>query len=130
MSKKKQTKASAKKPNNKKVGKDPHFIIEKSGVAYFKDRKLSLICKPSKKTLTPKYAGGYLWEVDYTVNLDSFKRVVTLMIANGAHIRYVGMTEEDFFSMGDTSIRIDGFEEVSTSEITKGSSLFGLLKKQ
>lgn len=126
---KKKTNKQATKAKAKGEGKAPHFIIEKDGKAYFKDRSLSLICKPSKKTLTPKYAGGYLWELDYMVNIDSFKRIVTLMIANGAVIRYIGLSEEEFFNLGGTSVRIDGFEEADVATLTKGSKLFGMIKK-
>lgn len=108
-----------------KKGKAPVFVIEKDGLAYFKDKTIRMVCRPSKPTLNQKYP-GYMFQYDYKENLTWFKRFVMLFQANGGAIRYVDMTEEEFFELGGEKVEAEAFEEVDASTIKKQAS--GLFK--
>lgn len=110
-------------------GKAPVFVIEKDGLAYFKDKALKMVCRPSKMAINQKYP-GYMFQYDYLENLTWFKRYVMLFQANGGAIRFVGMTEAEFFELGGEKIEAENFEEVDASEIKrKASGLTGLFGK-
>ena len=122
MSKKTKAKSNT-KPNVQAKGKEPKFIIEKDGKAYFKDKPISLVCRPSIKGASSKYP-GYLYEFDYMKKLDWFKNFVLLMSVNGGNIRYIGMTEEEFMALGGTKVEVDGFETMDASKIKGPRGLF------
>lgn len=100
-------------------GKEPVFIVEKDGKAYFKDKKLAIICKQSK-IVTPKYP-GYMWEFDYLNKLDWFKKIVALMMVNNGHIKFIGMDADQFNNLGGIPIHIEGVDlkKVSSLKIKK-----------
>lgn len=111
------------KPNVQPKGKEPKFIIEKDGKAYFKDKPISLVCRPSIKGASSKYP-GYLYEFDYQKKLDWFKNFVLLMTVNGGAIRYVGMTEEEFMALGGKKVEVDGYSTMEASKIKGKRNLF------
>jgi len=120
---KKKTKKNTNKNGLKR--KEPKFIIEKDGKAYFKDTVIKMVCKPSKPAVPPKYP-GYLFEYEYEEKLKWFKGFVMLMAANGGEIRYVGMTEEEFFALGGEIVEAQEFEEVDASQIRKKLGFFNM----
>ena len=114
----KKNKDTGKKENksgDKKNSKSAIFIIEKDGFAYYKDKRLNLVCKKAKLCQKPPY-DGYMWKYDYMNNLDWFKRYVALMEVNKGNIRYVGMTRDEFFSIGG-EMEIGGIDTLDISKI-------------
>jgi len=109
-----------KKMKSETKGKPPVFIIEKSGKAYFNNRKLCLVCKPNKIITSPKYP-GYLWEFDYLESgkLNWFKRYVALVLVNKGNVRFVDITLDEFNNMGGEPIQLDGVEKIDASQIKK-----------
>jgi len=93
--------------------KEPQFIIEKEGSAYFKDKRLALVCKPSKASDNPKYP-GYPWKFEYMGKIEWFKRFIALMLVNKAYIRFVGFDVEEFNMLGGSPLNIKGVERIST----------------
>lgn len=100
------------KRNNDGKLKAPVFIIEKDGLAYYKDRRLNLVCRGAKPVEEPKYE-GYIWQYKYSERLDWFKRYVKLFQINGANMRFVDMTEDEFYSLGGETYTVDGVEAVN-----------------
>lgn len=108
-------KAKKAKNSNKKSHGDI-FIIEKDGFAYYKDKRLNLVCKKAKLCKECKYP-GYMWQYDYMSNLDWFKRYVMLMKVNRGHIRYIGMTEDEFFSLGGDELDVVDIDAIDIRKI-------------
>ena len=98
--------------------KAPVFIVEKDGLAYFKDKKLAIICKPSKMTSKPKYP-GYLWQFGYKEKLTWFKRIVALMMVNKGEIKFIGMDADEFNNLGGEPISIDGAKLADSKSLKK-----------
>lgn len=118
------TKKKSNKPTNSGVKKkEPKFIIEKDGKAYFKDKPIALVCRPAKIISNAKYP-GFMYEYDYMAKLASFKKFVILMASNGGEIKYVGMNEEEFLSLGGESIGATGFEEMNAAKLKRKQGFF------
>ena len=108
-----------KKKTNKQVAKKPPvFIVEKEGKAYFKDSKLSIICKPSKVISKPKYP-NYYWEFDYKQKLEWFKRLVALIMVNKGNIKFIGMDADEFNHLDGKPVKIEGADLDSTQNLKK-----------
>lgn len=105
------------KPGDRKTSKAAIFIIEKDGFAYYRDKRLNLVCKKAKLCQKTPYE-GYMWKYDYMANLDWFKRYVALMEVNKGNIRFIGMTRDEFFEIGGT-LEIGGVEELDISKLKK-----------
>ena len=110
-----EVKAKKAKNSNKKSHGDI-FIIEKDGFAYYKDKRLNLVCKKAKLIKDSPYE-GYMWQYDYMSNLDWFKRYVMLMKVNRGHIRYIGMTEDEFFSLGGDELDVVDVDAIDIRKI-------------
>lgn len=106
----------AKKRANKTVG--PVFIIEKDGKAYFKNKLLNKVCRPSTVLKQPKYE-GFCFEYDYMSNLTWFKRYVALIMVNNGPIKFVGMDADEFNALGGTPISINGAVVKNVTQIKK-----------
>lgn len=102
----------------KVINKEPIFIVEKDGFAYFKDKRLTLICRPVKINKDSKYK-NYFWEFDYMKNLDWFKKIVALILVNKGNIQFVGMDLDEFNNLGGTPISIDGVEVIDKKDLKK-----------
>lgn len=93
------------------------FIIEKDGYAYYKDKRLNLVCKKAKMCPDSPYK-GYIWKYDYLGNLEWFKRYVTLITVNKGSVRFVGMTKEEFMELGGTSVEVSGVESLDIKSLS------------
>lgn len=86
------------------------FFITKCGIAYFADEKLSLICTGSKlidgkaEHEIGSEAHGYNWVYNYSNDIDWFKRYVKLLETNSKHVRFIGLTKEEFFGAEDMEV--------------------------
>lgn len=118
MSNKLNKKKSLTSLKNNATTKGSVFIVEKDGKAYFKDKKLAIICKGAKIIKDSKYS-NYFWEYDYMANLQWFKKMVALMMANGGNIRFVGMTADEFNQLGGTSIGFDDAKVIDVKAIQR-----------
>lgn len=116
-------KKANKNQNSGAKKKEPKFIIEKDGKAYFKDKPIALVCRPAKIISNAKYP-GFMYEYDYMANLKSFKKFVILMASNGGGIKYVGMTEQEFLSLGGEAVGADGFEEMNAAKLRRKQGFF------
>ena len=105
------------KPGDRRTSKAAIFIIEKDGFAYYRDKRLNLVCKKAKLCQKTPYE-GYMWKYDYMSNLDWFKRYVALMEVNKGNIRFIGMTRDEFFEIGG-NFEIGGVEELDISKLKK-----------
>lgn len=105
------------KSGEKKSSKAAIFVIEKDGFAYYRDKRLNLVCKKAKLCQETPYP-GYMWKYDYMANLEWFKRYVALMEVNKGNIRFVGMTRDEFFNIGG-ALEIGGVEELDISKLKK-----------
>lgn len=118
-----------KKPNKKPVSgvkkKEPKFIIEKDGKAYFKDKPITLVCRPAKVISNSKFP-GFMYEYDYMSKLASFKKFIILMASNGGEIKYVGMTEQEFLALGGEKVGANGYEEMNASKLKRKKGFFNL----
>lgn len=115
----KKKKQNKKQNNNQKKGKGPVFVIEKDGKAYFKDKKLTMVCRPYKVMTSQKYP-GYMYEFDYTEKLEWFKRFVALMVVNGGEMRFVGIKDlDEFNNLGGEPINITNAEKIDTKKLRK-----------
>ena len=94
------------------------FIIEKDGFAYYKDKRLNLVCKKAKLVKESPYE-GYMWQYDYLANLEWFKRYVMLMKVNRGQIRYIGMAEDEFFSLGGEELDVVDVDAVDIRKLKR-----------
>lgn len=110
--------------------KKPVFIIEKSGDAYYSNKTINKVCKPFKFVKNTKYP-GYRWKFDYQETeekLDWFKGYVLLMKSNGGNIRYVGMDEKEFLSLGGVTVKANGATKTTVDRLKKFGLNFGKRK--
>lgn len=82
-------------------GKDPVFKVQGNWTALFKDSRLQIICPHSVKINANNY---YEYKYNYKKDIDWFKRYILLLLMNGANVEFSGITREDFFNLGGTSI--------------------------
>lgn len=86
------------------------FFIMKCGIAYFADEKLSLICTGSKlidgnaEHEIGSEANGYNWVYNYKKDIQWFRRYIKLLENNGKTVRFIGLTEEEFFGAEDIEV--------------------------
>ena len=117
----KRNKAKRGKKLNRKA---PIFIVENDGVAYYKDRRLNLVCKKAKLVKNSPYE-GYMWMYNYSDNIEWFKRYLILILVNHGNVRFVGTTKEEFLNPGE-----GGIESVNTEQIDiEGLSAEGLIEE-
>ena len=110
--------------NLEKIQREPVlFFITREGFAYFKDAKLNLICDNARiienkaKEDIGDEACGYDWVYNYSGDEDRFRRYIKLMELNNKHIKFIGITQEEFY--GDNNIDMMVSDELIESYFSK-----------